>query len=353
MSSCCPSKKGTPQKTGHCAPKRFDWILYGSLLFVTLGYVWHLAAPSRGIPYMNTYGHAVYELMNQMWWGLALGLAVVGVMHKIPREFFTAMLGRGDTLGGILRATLGGLLLDLCSHGILLVGMKLYERGASLGQTMAFLIASPWNSLSLTIILIALIGLKWTVLFIIFSAIIAVISGLIFNALVKHGALPDNPNTNDLPDDFHFWSATKKGLSNTHYNAAFFKELGTNGWREGQMILRWIFFGVVLAAAIRTFIPPEIYADWFGPTLAGLGLTVLAATIIEICSEGSAPVAADLLTRASAPGNSFTFLMGGVSTDYTEILALRETTKSWKIAFFLPLITLPQIIFIGWLMNIM
>jgi hypothetical protein len=64
------------------------------------------------------------------------------------------VLGRKEGLGGILRATGAGLLLDLCSHGILLVGMKLYERGASLGQTMAFLIASPWNSISLTIILV-------------------------------------------------------------------------------------------------------------------------------------------------------------------------------------------------------
>ena len=41
------------------------------------------------------------------------------------------------------------------------------------------------------------------------------------------------------------------------------------------------------------------------------------------------------------------FLMTGVSTDYTEILSLKETTKSWKIAFFLPLVTSPQIIIIA------
>jgi len=34
----------------------------------------------------------------------------------------------------------------------------------------------------------------------------------------------------------------------------------------------------------------ESFQTWFGPTLAGLGLTVLAATIIEVCSEGSAPL---------------------------------------------------------------
>ena len=49
--------------------------------------------------------------------------------------------------------------------------------------------------------------------------------------------------------------------------------------------------------------------------------------------------------------NAFTFLMAGVSTDYTEIMILREATKSWKIALSLPLITVPQVILIGYLIN--
>ena len=118
------------------------------------------------------------------------------------------------------------------------------------------------------------------------------------------------------------------------------------------MILKWIFFGVILAAMIRTFVSPDQFATFFGPTLGGLGLTVLIATVLEVCSEGSTPIAADLLTRAKAPGNAFAFLMTGVATDYTEILSLKETTKSWKIAWFLPLVTLPQVILIAWMMNV-
>ena len=97
--------------------------------------------------------------------------------------------------------------------------------------------------------------------------------------------------------------------------------------------------------------PAESFETLFGPTLVGLGLTLIAATVIEVCSEGSAPIAADILTRAGAPGNSFAFLMTGVSTDYTEIVSLRETTKSWKTALFLPLVTLPQIVLLAIVMN--
>ncbi|MDO6805066.1 hypothetical protein Q4595_21620, partial [Wenyingzhuangia sp. 1_MG-2023] len=102
---------------------------------------------------------------------------------------------------------------------------------------------------------------------------------------------------------------------------------------------------------VRAFVPEESFNTWFGATAAGMFMTLLAATVIEVCSEGSSPIAADLVTRAAAPGNSFTFLMAGAATDYTEIMSLKDTTRSWKIALFLPLITVPQVLLIGWLMN--
>jgi uncharacterized membrane protein YraQ (UPF0718 family) len=123
------------------------------------------------------------------------------------------------------------------------------------------------------------------------------------------------------------------------------------GIKESRMVMRWMLFGVLLASAVRAFVSPEMFTTYFGPTLLGLGVTVIASTILEVCSEGTTPIAADILNRAGAPGNSFTFLMGGVATDYTEIMVLKEATGSWKIALFLPLISLPQIIALGWLMN--
>jgi len=286
-----------------------------------------------------------------MWWGVLLGLFFVGLMGQVPKEYFTALLGRGDTVGGIFRAAGAGLLLDLCSHGILMVGAKLYERGASLGQMMAFLIASPWNSLSLTLILIALIGLKWTLLFIAGSTVIAIFTGLLYLALTRAGIFPANPHEAALPENFDLVGDAKVRLKKFRPNGIFWSALFKGGWKDSQMVLRWLLFGIVLASLIRTFVPVETFADWFGPTIVGLLLTLLATTVIEVCSEGSAPIGADLVMRADAPGNGFTFLMAGVSTDYTEIMVLKGLTKSWKIALSLPLLTVPQILLRGWIMN--
>ncbi len=361
MSSCCCAPKPDPEpqeekssccgSSGGGSRKKIDWLLWGSLILVAAGYLgylfFHDSLPSQAAEF----SHGVYALMNKMWWGLALGILAVGLLSWVPREWVAAVLGKPGSFSGILRAMGAGLILDLCNHGILLVAMKLYERGASYGQTLAFLIASPWNSLSLTLILFALIGIKWTLVFIVLSAVIAVVTGLIVEGLVRAGKIPANPNHVELPEGFHFGHEVKAKLAELRFNGGAIGRLLKSSVEESRMILRWIFFGTVLAAAIRAFVPPETFGEWFGPTWSGVLLTLVAATVIEVCSEGSSPIAADLVTRAAAPGNGFAFLMAGAATDYTEIMALKETTRSWKMTLILPLLTLPQVVVVAWALN--
>ncbi len=354
-SSCChdQSKDTSSGESCHGEGKRRDYLFIISGLLVLLSLCFALFEPVflSNSKSLHHFFHSVLSLMKQMWWGLLLGISFLGVLGRIPRELVIAALGRKQGIGGLLRATGLGLMLDLCSHGILFVGAKLYERGATLGQTMAFLIASPWNSLSLTVILISLIGLFWTLTFIVLSAVIALISGMIFDRLVASGTLPENSNRSDLPEDFQFSAELKKQFQQYDFSLANGFSVLRDGVGESKMLLKWIFVGVLIAAAIRAFVPTDSYEQYFGPSTLGILLTVLAATIIEVCSEGSVPIGADLLTRAGAPGNAFTFLMAGVATDYTEIMILREFTKSWKIAFFLPLVVLPQVLLLGILLN--
>lgn len=352
MSSCCNTEDQQP--SCHSSKGSVDYLLWGSLLGVAFLYAlfWLLPSFAQRIETVHILAHSVFELMNIIWWGIVLGIVMIALLSKVPREFVVAVLGTGNGIRGIIRATIGGVLLDLCNHGILMVGAKLYERGASSGQVIAFLVASPWNSFSLTLILIALVGIKWTLLFILASMFVAVITGWLYERFTLRGILPKNPHHIELPANFQFWPEAKKRFSTTEFNLEYIASMFKQGISESRMVMRWILFGVLLASLIRALIDTADFQNYFGPTLVGLGLTMVAAIIIEVCSEGSTPIAADLLTRAKAPGNSFAFLMGGVSTDYTEIMVLKDTTRSWKIALFLPLITLPQILIIAWLANL-
>lgn len=357
-SSCCapkPAAHGGHDDAGGCCDtesrSRFDWVLWGSALLVSAGYLAHATGIDTQLPmWFHNYAGGSFELMNAMWWGIAIGIIFVGLLGEVPRETVMKILGRGGTWNGLFRATAAGVLLDLCSHGILAVGMKLYERGASTGQVMAFLIASPWNSLSLTLILFGLIGVGWTLAFIALSLVIALVSGWVFEKLVAGGKLPPNPFGDNVSDENapSLWSL----FGTARFSVSGSGRILMEGVRGSRMVIRWALFGVVIAGLIRAFVPEDIFAEWFGPTVIGLLLTVVAATIIEVCSEGSVPIAADLMNRAAAPGNAFTFLMAGVATDYTEVMTLRDTTRSWKIALALPLVTVPQVIVIGLLLNL-
>ena len=96
---------------------------------------------------------------------MLLALCSLAFYPKFLESLFYLYWGKGGSFKGILRTAGAGVLLDLCFHVILMVAIKLYERGVSAGQVIAFLLASPWDSFSLTLVLIDLIGFFWTMVF--------------------------------------------------------------------------------------------------------------------------------------------------------------------------------------------
>lgn len=369
--SCCGSSISTstsnaqPQELSNCCDQpagKADWFLRVCFVLVLFFYSLNFSAwlDDAGLPEvfywqlspaLDIMASTVRELVNTMWFSVLLAALFVGFLAKIPQSFVLAILGKGGSLGGLGRATVAGVLMDLCSHGILMVAMQLYRKGASLGQVMAFLVASPWNSLSLTLILIALIGWPWTLAFIVLSMILAFSTGYLFDLLSRKGQLPQNPYSIEIDTEFQFWPEAKRQWRELKVDRAWCASVWDEALAGSKMVVRWLLFGVLLAAAIRGFVSLDDFQQYFGPSMLGLGATLLAATIIEVCSEGSTPIAADLMTRANAPGNSFAFLMTGVATDYTEVMVIKDSMKSWKTALFLPLLCVPQVIVVAIILN--
>ncbi|MFK8137936.1 MAG: permease [Bdellovibrionales bacterium] len=350
MSSCCPP---SPEESNSChSSKKTDYVFWAGLFTIAFFYLSYLLSDSIEIFYGYKHiSHHFYDLMNKMWWGIGIGALAVGLLELVPQHAVHRIMRGKTRLGGIFKATFAGLLLDLCSHGILMVGVKLHKKGLSTGQLMAFLIASPWNSLSLTIILINMIGWFWTLSFILLSGILAITTGLLFDFFEDKGVL-EKTHPESSPEDMaanfsfsDFLVAVPKKPS------IFLSQILGKGLKDSQSIIKWLFVGIIIASLLRIFATPEQYANIFGPDLIGLLSTLGLATVVEVCSEGSAPIAADILNRASAPGNAFAFLMAGIATDYTEIMVLKDAFKSWKKALFLPLLCLPQVFLISWLIN--
>jgi hypothetical protein len=118
-----------------------------------------------------------------------------------------------------------------------------------------------------------------------------------------------------------------------------------------NMVLWWILIGMGLASLIAAYMPSHIFHHYMGPTFLGMLATLGLATIIEVCSEGTAPLAFEIFRQTGAVGNAFVFLMAGVVTDYTEI-GLLWINLGKRVAILLPIITVPQVLLFGFIANL-
>jgi uncharacterized membrane protein YraQ (UPF0718 family) len=248
--------------------------------------------------------------------------------------------------------------MSACSHGILAISIELYKKGANTSSVIAFLLASPWANLPITILLFGFFGIN--ALYIVFSAlIIATITGLIYQFLEKKemvecNVCEDGVDKTEL-SDFSIIKDIRRRLKEYDFskknNIMSIKGTIMGSWSLLKMVLWWLIIGMLMASFARAYIPNHLFIEYMGPTFIGLLVTLFFATIIEVCSEGSSPLAFEIFNQTGAFGNSFTFLMAGVATDYTEIGLIWHNIGK-KAAIWLPIITVPQILILGYLFNI-
>jgi hypothetical protein len=327
--------------------------IYKNKVFIVSLVILAALVLSYFIPVLKDFRVEFYKYVKMIWWAILLGLVLGGVIdYFIPREYISKVLAK-KSKATIFNAVILGFFMSACSHGILALAIQLHKKGASTPSVVAFLLASPWANLTITIMLIGFFGPK--ALFLIFAAIfIAIITGLIFQVLESKNLIEENKNSLALDKDFSIVKDIKKRLRNSKFGYANFKK-SIKGIFEGtvslsNMVLWWILIGMALASAAGAYIPDNIFQNYMGASFLGLIVTLVVATIIEICSEGSSPMAFEIFKQTGAFGNAFVFLMAGVATDYTEIGLLWHNVGR-KTAIWLPVITVPQVIILGLIAN--
>jgi hypothetical protein len=283
-----------------------------------------------------------------------IGLAIGGFIdHFIPKAYIIRLMS-GPKKRVIARSTLLGFLASSCSHGCLALSLELFRKGASVPAVVSFLLASPWASMSLTLILIGLFGARG---FIVVGGALAVafVTGLIFQRLARRGLIESNPNAHPLEEGFSiradFAARWRQYPWTLHQLGRDARGVIAGMLPLGRMVLGWVQLGLVLSAVAGTLVPHGMFERWFGPTPLGLVLTLLLAAVIEVCSEGTAPLAFELYRHTGALGNAFAFLMGGVVTDYTELGAVWMIIGRRTVLWIL-LVTLPLVLALGLVLNL-
>jgi len=306
------------------------------------------------VPSLVPFRNSFLMYLKVIWWAVTLGLFLGGIIdYYIPKEYISKVLSK-DKPVTIFNAVLLGFLMSACSHGILALSIQLHKKGASNPAVVSFLLASPWVNMTITIMLIGLFGLKG--LFIIIAAIIVTLNtGFIFMFLDKKGLIEKNKNIVDVRDDFSILKDISARAKNYKFGLKALIEdsrgILTGTLALSDMVLWWIILGMLIASLAGAYIPVHFFHKFMGPTLAGLIVTLAIATIIEVCSEGSSPLAFEIYRQTGALGNSFVFLMAGVATDYTEIGILWSNVGR-RTAIWMPIVAVPQVVAIGYLTNL-
>ncbi len=306
------------------------------------------------IPLFEQFRKIFLQYLKTIWWAIALGLLLGGIIdHYIPREYISKILSQRRP-STIFNSVFLGFLMSACSHGILALSIQLHKKGASNPAVVSFLLASPWANFAVTLMLISFFGLK--ALFIIIAAlIVAINTGFIFMFLEKKGLIEKNKNIIEVAESFSIMKDFKIRLKNYKFgfktSTSDLKGIYNGALVLADMVLWWIILGIFIASLAGAYIPVHFFHKFMGPTMLGLVVTLALATIIEVCSEGSSPLAFEIYRQTHALGNSFVFLMAGVVTDYTEI-GLLWTNVGKRTAIWLPIITVPQVVLLGYLANI-
>ncbi len=273
---------------------------------------------------------------------LILGFLLGGsIDYFVPQGFIYRYLGRTGK-PSLFYALAGGFLMSSCSHGILAIAIQIYRKGASIPAVITFLLASPWANFPVTILLVSFFGWKG-ILFIVTAGFIAILTGFIFEILERGGYIEKN-NVVDAEETYE-WEKIKNFSLRGSVPGVLRGSLNLS-----NMVLWWLIVGLIMAVLIDVYVPGEFFMQYLGPDAGGLLLTLVAATVIEVCSEGSSLVAFELYDKVGSFGNPFVFLMAGVVTDYTEI-GLLWTNIGRKTALLLPVVTVPQVLFFGFLYN--
>ncbi len=116
----------------------------------------------------------LWDLFIDMSFYLAIGIIFTGTLHAFIKKSLILKHIGGNSFGSVLKASIAGVPLPLCSCGVVPMALYLGKNGASKGAVTSFLTSTPQTGIDSIIATYGMLG--W--FFAAFRAIVAFISGI-------------------------------------------------------------------------------------------------------------------------------------------------------------------------------
>ncbi|WP_201352732.1 SO_0444 family Cu/Zn efflux transporter [Hydrogenimonas urashimensis] len=317
------------------------------------------------------FGTALWELTGAMAPYILFGLFFAGVLHElVPGDFIQKHLGHDNVLS-VLKATIFGIPLPVCSCGVIPLAAALRKEGASRGAVLSFLISTPITGIDSILATFGMFGWLFTLYRIISSIVIAFAAGVLSNLFtMEEVSQKSEKNLSGMTPVFQtgvssagnrpmMFSAQTRQMSKTEGGCdcnGSCKSTPTvkfslhNALRYGFVTLlgdiaKPLLWGLLIGAAITVAIPEDIGAWLSNYTWLGYLIVIAIAVPMYVCATASLPIAASLVLGGVSLGAAFVFLSAGPATNTVTMGVVKKMLGNRALSIYTSTIVAGSILF--------
>lgn len=275
--------------------------------------------------------HASVDILNGASVWLVISFIIAGLLHNIlSPDKFQRMLGNTRP-SSLIKATISGMLLPICSCGVIPLGLGLYYSGAYLGPTLAFMTATPIINPAAVLLAYGLLGPQIATIYLITGFTVPFLIGLIANfaagpELHAPGIEPELEQEKPVIET----DKTSASLSNK-----FLTGLQWGFADLGVMVSKFVILGMLLAGFIMAVVPDTFIQNYLGnPGLISIGGVAILGAVMYVCAVGHIPFIAALVASGASPGIAITFLMTGAATNLPELISIGKIIGKRAVAIY-------------------
>ena len=282
---------------------------------------------------------------------LILGLLIAGFMKwLVPMEMLNKQLGKNN-ITSVIKAAFIGAPLPLCSCGVIPAAIGLRRSGASKSSSVSFLVATPETGVDSVTVSYALLGPFMAVVRPVAAIFSAVYAGLMVMFITRKESDPIKQEP--APKSCCSSNAQASNSAIKEHSVSLIQRIGHSlTFASGRLLIditRWLLIGLLLAAAIRTWVPMDFLVKW-GDGFAAMLVMALIGIPMYICATASTPIAAGFLAAGVSPGAILVFMLAGPATNLSTMGMIRQEMGNKVLVAYLVSI-LSASIGIGYLAN--
>jgi uncharacterized membrane protein YraQ (UPF0718 family)/copper chaperone CopZ len=302
------------------------------------------------------------DILNEIWIlflemapYLMIGMFFAGLLHVFfTKEMVVKYIGKNN-IWSVIKASLFGVPLPLCSCGVIPSSVFLSKSGASRSSVVSFLISTPQTGIDSIIATYGMLG--WV--FAIFRPIAAFAMGIIGGIaamFIKEEPKPKGPekknyfslqlatpdgSMNPVPKSDQKSRMTSRMRSMFHYGFVEFLD---------DIVLQFI-VGLVISGLIAYFVPDSFFSgSVVGTGIIGMLIMIAIGAPMYVCATASIPIAMTLMMKGFSPGTAFVFLAVGPATNAASFSIIMKVLGKKTAFTFLAAISISAIAF-GYLLD--